>query len=70
MTSNDLFKSLLKDPSLIEEYALTKELLGRAQLHNTSDSDIIEVIKLIVQGVEDGTPRTTLYTQIKRHFNL
>lgn len=70
MTANDLFKHLLKDPMLKKRYGLTDELLDQTQLHSTSDSDIVEIIKLIVLGVENGTPDRSIYSQIKTHFNL
>ncbi len=71
MTANDIFKRLLKDPVLKENYeGLTDELLNGTELHSSTDSDVIEIIKLTVQGIEDDMPNRSIYSQIKNHFNL
>jgi hypothetical protein len=70
MTANDLLRRLLKDPILIKQYKLTQDSLRQTEFHKTSDSDIVEIMKLIVLGIEEGTPDRSIYSQIKTHFKL
>ena len=70
MTANDVYKHLLEDPLLREKYDLSENVLEHYQMHEKSDIDIIEVIKLIVQGVDNSTPKASIYSQIKGHFNI
>ena len=65
MTANEIFKELLKDPVLIEEYKFTKEQLDKLGMHEPS-KQIIELIKLIVQGKENSIPDSSIYNQIKK----
>jgi len=70
MTAKQIFEVMLEDPLLREKYGLTTENLKKMNLHQDSKEGIIELIKLVVNGVENGTPDRTINSQIKTHFNL
>lgn len=70
MTANEVFKRMLEDPALKEKYKLSDEVLKKTELHGLTNSDILEIIKHIVNGVANDTSRTSVYSQIKSHFKL
>ena len=65
MTANEIFKELLKDPVLIEEYGFSKKQLEKLGMHEPS-KQVIELIKLIIQGKENNIPDSSIYNQIKK----
>ncbi|WP_456459183.1 hypothetical protein [Reichenbachiella sp.] len=70
MTANEIFKRLVNDPFLKEEYGLTEDVLKQIELHNSTDSDILEILRIVILGVQNDTPKSSIYSQIKTHFNL
>lgn len=70
MTANQIFKMMLESDILKEKYNLTLEELEKTTLYEESEEDIIEVIKLIVNGIENGTPERTINSQVLTHFRL
>jgi len=70
MTSNELFNKLLEEPVLIEKYGLKEKHLKKITLTTKGDLQIIEALKLIIQGVEYANPNVSIYKQIKTQFNL
>jgi len=65
MTANEIFKELIKDSVLIEKYSFSKNQLEKLGMHEPS-KQIIELIKLIIQGKEDNIPDSSIYNQIKK----
>ena len=65
MTANEIFKELLKDPILTEKYDFTTEQLEKLAMHESS-KQVVELIKLIVQGKENNIPDSSIYNQIKK----
>lgn len=70
MTSDEIFKVMLENPILLEKYGLTTEELEKMSLSKPSKHDIIEVIKMIVIGIENQQPESSINSQIKTHFNI
>lgn len=71
MTANDIFEEILKDPILVEKYSIDRESLKKVKLHDPkSEYEILEIVKLVIQGVENGTPDNSVNSQIKNLFNL
>ena len=65
MTANEIFKELLKDPILVEKYEFSKEQLEVLGMHESS-KQVIELIKIILQGKENNIPDPSIYNQIKK----
>lgn len=65
MTANEIFKELLKDPILTEKYDFSKIQLEKLGMHEPS-KQVIELIKLILQGKENNIPDSSIYNQIKK----
>lgn len=70
MTADEIFKVMLENPILLEKYGLTKEELEDMSLSKPSQHDIIEVIKMIVIGIENEQPESSINSQIKTHFKI
>lgn len=71
MTANDIFNELLKDPILKEKHGISDSNLKKLKLHDKkADFDIIEIIKLAVEGVENDTPQSSVNSQVKNYFSL
>jgi hypothetical protein len=68
MTTNDIFKEMLKDPVLITEYGFTEAKLQNISLHEHSETPVLEVIKLLILGNENGTPSQSINVQVKNYF--
>lgn len=65
MTANEIFKEILKDPILIEKYGFTTTDLEKLEMHQLS-KPVIEIIKMIIQGMESNYPDSSIYNQIKK----
>ena len=70
MTANQIFEELLQDPLLETKYGLSKEKLAQMSLHQNSSTDIIELLKLVVNGIENDIPKLSVNSQIKTHFKI
>ena len=70
MTAPEIFKELLKDPLLIDKYQLTVEKLQKTSLHEPSSSDILELLKLVVNGIENNLPERSVNSQVKTRFKI
>lgn len=71
MTANEIFEEILNDPILVEKYGIDIEILKRLKLHDPkSEHVILEIIKLVIAGVENGTPDNSVNSQIKNLFSL
>ncbi len=70
MTANELFKAILKDSLFQEKYNLSEEKLKNMVLHEESSSDIVEIIKLVIQGIENRTPERSINSQVKNYFKI
>lgn len=65
MTTNEIFKELLKDPILIEKYGFSIQQLEMLRMHEPS-KQVIELIKLILLGKENNIPDSSIYNQVKK----
>jgi hypothetical protein len=65
MTANEIFKEFLKDPILIDKYEFSEQQLEKLGMHETS-KQVIELIKIILQGKENNIPDSSIYNQIKK----
>lgn len=70
MTAPEIFKEMLKDPLLVEKTKLAKEKLEIASLHEPSNNEMLELVKLVIQAVENNLPERSVNSQIKSHFKL
>jgi len=69
MTTNEIFKEVLKDPILINKYGFSKDQLEKLGMFENSKT-IIEIIKIIIQGNENRIPDQSIYKQIKKIQNI
>jgi hypothetical protein len=70
MNPNQIFEQMLKDPILIQKYGLMPGRIAELFLSSPSASDIIEVIKSIVNGVEHDSPDSSIYSMISTQFGI
>tara|TARA_R110000744_G_scaffold373393_1_gene485533 strand:- start:4459 stop:4674 length:216 start_codon:yes stop_codon:yes gene_type:complete len=71
MTANEIFEEILKDSILFEKYGIGSETLKKLKLHDRkSDYKIVDVIKYVIEGIENGTPDNSINSQIKNLFSL
>ncbi|QHT68699.1 hypothetical protein GXP67_19650 [Rhodocytophaga rosea] len=70
MTGNEIFKAMLHDPILQEKYGISKDQIKQITLSSRSGSDIIEMIQLVIIGLENQTPERSINSQIKNHFKI
>jgi hypothetical protein len=70
MTAKQIFEELLQDPLLETKYQLSKEKIAQMSLHQDSSTEIVEVLKLVVNGVENDIPKLSVNSQIKTRFKI
>lgn len=70
MTADEIFKVMLENPILTAKYGLTEEQLSQMSLSIPTEYEIIEAIKLVVIGIENETPETTVNSQIRSLFKI
>lgn len=70
MNAKQIFDEMLKDPMLVEKYGLNETRIKELSLHGPAGSEIIEMIKFIVNGIENNTPDASIYSQITAHFHI
>jgi len=69
MTKENIFKSYLEDPLLIEKNYITKEKGEKMKFFEQSGVKIIEVIKMAINGNVDGEPIGTVTNKIVKYLN-
>ena len=70
MTADEIFRVMLENPVLKEKYGLTNAELAGLSLSTPSEHHIIEVIKMVVIGIENETPEASVNSQIRTYFNI
>jgi hypothetical protein len=70
MNAKQIFEEMLKDPILNQKYELSESRINGMSLHGPSGSEIVEVIKFVVNGIENDTPDSSIYSQIAAHFHI
>ena len=69
MTKENIFKSFLEDPLLLEKKYINKENAEKLKFFEQSNVKILEVIKLAINGSVDGEPLSTVTNKIVKYFN-
>lgn len=69
MTANEIFKSMLGDSILVDKYNLSEESIEELDLHVVSEIDLVEIIKIALNGVENSTPDRTINSQVRNYFS-
>lgn len=70
MTAKELFKGILSDKELMKKYNYDEKKIEYLELHLESNLDLVNVLKIIISGKENGTPQSSIYTQIKNYFKI
>ena len=70
MTKENIFKSFLEDPLLIEKNYITSERAANLKLIELSNVKLIEVIKIAINGAIDGETEGVIVRKINQYLNL
>ncbi|MBK6483962.1 MAG: hypothetical protein IPG01_12725 [Chitinophagaceae bacterium] len=69
MTKENIFKSYLEDPLLIEKNYITKEKLDKLKLIEESHVKLIEVIKIAINENVDGQSEGVVSRKLNQYLN-
>jgi hypothetical protein len=69
MTKEELFKSYLDDPLLVEKNYISTDRLTKIKISEPSEIKLLEVIKLAIYGNMDNEPETTTARKISLALN-
>lgn len=70
MAAKELFHEILKDKDLMKKYNYDLHQLEEFELHRETNIDMVNVLTIIVNGIENQIPQTSIYTQIKNYFKI
>jgi DNA-binding GntR family transcriptional regulator len=69
MTKENIFKSYLEDPLLIEKNYITPEKAANLKLIEVSNSKLIDVIKIAINGNIDSETESVISRKINQYLN-
>lgn len=69
MTKEELFKSYLEDPLLVEKNYISTDGLAKIRIGEPSEIKLLEVIKLAIYGNMDNEPESTTARKITNALN-
>lgn len=69
MTKENIYKSFLEDPLLIEKNYITPERIQELQFHQPTNVKLLEVIKIAIAGNIDGESETVIVRKINQNLN-
>jgi len=69
MTRENIFKTYLEDPLLIEKNYITQEKIDKLKIIEQSGEKLIEVFKLAINGNIDGETEGVISRKINQYLN-
>jgi hypothetical protein len=69
MTKENIFKTYLEDPLLIEKNYISKEKIDKVKFIDQTTVKLIEVIKLAINGSVDGESEGVTSRKINQYLN-
>jgi len=69
MTRENIFKTYLEDPLLIEKNYMTQEKIDKLKIIEQSGVKLIEVFKLAINGNIDGETEGVISRKINQYLN-
>jgi hypothetical protein len=69
MTRENIFKTYLEDPLLIEKNYITQEKIDKLKIIEQSGVKLIEVFKLAINGNIDGEKEGVISRKINQYLN-
>ncbi len=69
MTKENIFKTYLEDPLLIEKKYITQEKIDKLKFIDQTAVKLIEVIKLAINGSVDGESESVTSRKINQYLN-
>ncbi|NOT92473.1 hypothetical protein [Ferruginibacter sp.] len=69
MTRENIFKTYLEDPLLIEKNYITQEKIDKLKIIEQSGVKLIEVFKLAINGNIDGETEGVISRKINQYLN-
>lgn len=69
MTRENIFKTYLEDPLLIEKNYITQEKIDKLKFIDQSGVKLIEVFKLAITGNIDGETEGVISRKINQYLN-
>lgn len=69
MTKENIFKTYLEDPLLIEKNYITQEKIDKLKIIEPSGVKLIEVFKLAINGNIDGETEGVISRKINQYLN-
>ena len=69
MTRENIFKTYLEDPLLIEKNYITQEKIDKLKIIEQSGVKLIEVFKLAINGNIDGESEGVTSRKINQYLN-
>jgi len=68
MTAEDIFNEVMKSSELTDIFNIPKEVLTNQTYNETSDYQVIEVIKAIIRGEENHTDNSAIFRYIQNQI--
>lgn len=69
MTRENIFKTYMEDPLLIEKNYITQEKIDKLKIIEQSGVKLIEVFKLAINGNIDGETEGVISRKINQYLN-
>ena len=69
MTRENIFKTYLEDPLLIEKNYISQEKINKLKIIEQSGVKLIEVFKLAINGNIDGETEGVISRKINQYLN-
>lgn len=69
MTNEDIFKTFLEDPLLIEKGYIKKEMLGKLKIVEQSEIKLIEVIRIAINSNMNQETENVTTRKINQYLN-
>ncbi len=68
MTKEDIYKCFLEDPNITELENISGIKINELKMINNTDSKILEVIKIVINGIVDNETDAAITRSIHRYF--
>jgi hypothetical protein len=69
MTKENIYKSFLEDPLLVEKKYILPEKVHSLKFHEHTSNKLLEVIKLAIAGQVDNENQGVIVNKIGRYLN-
>lgn len=69
MTTEDIYKSFLEDPLLVEKRHISSEKISKLKMIDPSGVQLLEVIKIAINGNIDGESEGIISRKLNQYLN-